>query len=401
MIVLSELLDNIYLGTSGWSYKDWVGPFYTEKDKSMLNAYAKVFKTVEIDSTFYRYPSKDMVRGWARYSPKDFIYTAKIPKLITHKKKLDLAQGVSEDLEKFIELLNPLLLSGKLGCLIIQLPPKFDYRPKELEDFFKVLPTNVRFAVEFRDNAWIREETWSLLSKYKIAYTIVDEPLLPPDVHLTSDFAYFRWHGRGAKPWYNYRYSVAELEPWVPKLKEAAEKVESVYGYFNNHYHGYAVENCLQVLEMLGLMSREQAEVKNKVEGYFKTTAFTKPAKLEAFVEPSDLNFESLLRAFIDSERLKRASRIEDAELNMETETDERVEASIREYHIVIDFKYKTIFHDCADWNKMLPNKRFCKHMGKLVLSMERERATAFLRALYSQRESWQFKPYTFGNNLH
>ena len=386
--------DNILLGTSGWSYREWMGPFYTEKDKSLLKAYTRVFKTVEIDSTFYRYPSKGTVMGWARYSPEDFVYTAKLPKLITHKKKLDLGLGVQEDLDKFIELLEPLWLGGKLGCLLVQLPPRYDYKPRELEEFFKILPSQVKFAVEFRDFSWMREETWALLRKYGIAYTIVDEPLLPPDMHLTASFAYFRWHGRGGRPWYNYRYGQKELEPWVPKVNEAAKNVKTVYGYFNNHYHGYAVENCLQVLEMLGVLTPEQTEAKNRVKDYLKNAEALKESKMETFVEPSELDFESLLRAFLDADRLKRAKDIKDDELKIEKETDERTEATIREYHIVIDFEARTILHDCADWSRMLPSKRFCKHIGKLLLSIDKERATSMLRRIYSQKEAWQFKPY-------
>jgi len=384
--------NSILLGTSGWSYKEWVGPFYT--DKSLLKAYTRVFKTVEIDSTFYRYPSKGTVMGWVRYSPEGFVYTAKLPKLITHEKKLDMAQGIQEDLEKFIELLEPLWLGGKLGCLLIQLPPKYDYRPKEFEEFLRILPRHIKFAVEFRDLSWMREETWALLQKHDVAYAIVDEPLLPPELHFTASLAYFRWHGKGVRPWYNYRYDVEELEPWVPKVKEATEKVKTIYGYFNNHYHGYAVENCLQVLEMLGVLTHEQTEAKNRVEDYFKSSAAFKETRIEAFVEPSELDFESLLRAFLDAGRLKRAKDIKDDELKIEKETDERVEAAIREYHIVIDLKTKTILHDCADWSKMLPAKKFCKHIGKLLVSMGKERATNMLRKIYSQKQTWQFKPY-------
>jgi len=386
--------DNILLGTSGWSYREWVGPFYTEKDKSLLKAYTRVFKTVEIDSTFYRYPSKGTVMGWARYSPEDFVYTAKLPKLITHKKKLDLSLDVQEDLEKFIELMEPLWLGGKLGCLLVQLPPRYDYKPRELEEFFKILPSQVKFAVEFRDLSWMREETWVLLKRYDVAYVIVDEPLLPPEVHLTASFAYFRWHGKGGRPWYNYRYGKEELEPWVPKVNETAKKVDRVYGYFNNHYHGYAVENCLQVLEMLGVFTPEQAGAKNTVEDYFKITEPLKESRMEAFLEPSELNFDSLMSAFLDADRLKRAKGIKDDELKIEKETNERVEATIREYHIVIDSEARMILHDCADWSRMMPSKRFCKHIGKLLLSMDKERATGMLRKIYSQKETWQFKPY-------
>jgi uncharacterized protein YecE (DUF72 family) len=386
--------NNILLGTSGWSYREWVGPFYTDKDKSLLKAYAGVFKTVEIDSTFYRYPSKGTVMGWARYSPEGFVYTAKLPKLITHKKKLDLSQGIQEDLEKFIELMEPLWLGGKLGCLLIQLPPKYDYKPKEFEEFLKILPSHIKFAVEFRDLSWMRDETWALLEKYKVAYAIVDEPLLPPDVHLTTSFAYFRWHGKGGRPWYNYRYGVEELEPWVPKVKQAAEKVKTVYGYFNNHYHGYAVENCLQVLEMLSVLTPEQAEAKNRIDDYFKTSAMIKEPKIEAFAEPSAHDLESLLHAFLDAGRLKRARGIKDDELRIEKETDKRVEATVREYHIVVDFEARTILHDCADWSKMLLAKTFCKHIGKLFLSLDKEKATYMLRKIYSEKDTWQFKPY-------
>jgi len=393
--LLTTLPDKIFLGTSGWSYKDWIGPFYTKKDKSMLRAYSKIFRTVEIDSTFYRYPSKGTVMGWAKYSPEGFVYSAKLPKLITHEKKLGLKEDVEKDLEKFVELIEPLSLSGKLGCILIQLPPKFEYKPKELEDFFKMLPTHMRFAVEFRDQSWMRQETWALLRKYQVAYTIVDEPLLPPEIHITTNTAYFRWHGHGTRPWYNYRYDKEELQPWIPKIRKTAENIQEIYGYFNNHYHGYAVENCLQVLEMLRLLTPEQTETKNKVENYFRRSAKLKKTTLEAFVEPKEMNFESLLRFFIDDKRLKRAQRIKDNELEMVEETEERIEALIRDYHIVVDLETNTILHDCADWSRVLPTKKLCKHVGKLLLSINKEKSLQILRKLYVQKEKWQFKPYT------
>jgi uncharacterized protein YecE (DUF72 family) len=116
----------------------------------------------------------------------------------------------------------------------------------------------------------MRSETWDLLKKYEVAYTIVDEPLLPPEVHITSSIAYFRWHGHGEKPWFNYRYSRKELEPWIPKVKETSAKVKKLYGYFNNHFHGYAPENCLQVLEMLGLLETSQQEAMQRVQKHRK-----------------------------------------------------------------------------------------------------------------------------------
>jgi uncharacterized protein YecE (DUF72 family) len=259
-------LKNILLGTSGWSYKEWIGPFYSKGEKSMMKAHAKVFKTAEINSTFYAYPSNSTVMGWTKYSPHNHLFCTKLPKLITHNKKLNIKDGVKEDLQRYCDLVRPLALNGKLGCILIQLPPKYSFDLEHLESFFRILPTEIRFAVEFRNKSWMNKETWPLLEKYNVAYCNVDEPLLPPEVHITTDFAYFRWHGHGHNPWFNYRYTKDELEPWVPKLKESSKQVKKIYGYFNNHFHGYAVENCLQVLEMLGSLTPEQEKAKKKVE---------------------------------------------------------------------------------------------------------------------------------------
>ena len=123
-------------------------------------------------------------------------------------------------------------------------------------------------------------------------------------------------------------------------------------------------------------------------------SAKPKESTLEAFVEPKEMSFEGLLGFFIDANRLKRAERIEDAELKLLRETDERVEAIIRDYHIIIDLQAKAILHDCADWSKMLPTKKICKHIGKRLLTIDREKATKILRKMYVQKQTWQFKPY-------
>lgn len=202
----SKLTDLLF-GTSGWSYKDWVGPFY-EKASKMFSHYFQYFNTVEVNSTFYRYPSEAMIYGLSRTAPKNFIFSVKIPRLITHEKRLDLSRKIRNDLLRFLELLEPLNKSGRLGCLLIQLPPSFIYDQdvESLESFLKILPGAYEFAVEFRDHSWVRDDTWQLLKKNNVAYCIVDEPLLPPEVHVTANFAYFRWHGRGMRPWYNYCY---------------------------------------------------------------------------------------------------------------------------------------------------------------------------------------------------
>ena len=257
--------DNILLGTSGWSYTEWESSFYKKGEKHKLRAYSRIFQTVEINSTFYRYPSKGTVMGWLRYSPSNFVFTAKLPKVITHDKKLGPKSDVRADLDTFLRIMEPLQLNGKLGCLLIQLPPSYEYTPDNLDDFLGMLPRQFRFAVEFRNVSWMREETWQLLRKHDVAYTNVDEPLLPPEVHITADFAYFRWHGHGEKPWFNYLYTEDELEPWIPKVLNTSKQAKQVYGYFNNHFHGYAPENCLSLIQRLLGLTSPQEEAKRKM----------------------------------------------------------------------------------------------------------------------------------------
>ncbi|UCD73491.1 MAG: DUF72 domain-containing protein, partial [Candidatus Bathyarchaeota archaeon] len=319
------------------------------------------------------------------------------PRLITHEKRLDLDQGVEEDLSSFCELMEPLSLNGKLGCLLIQLPPSLEFDPELVESFFKVLPTAISFAVEFRDLSWMTEETWELLRKYDVAYTIVDEPLLPPEMQLTSKIAYFRWHGKGTRPWYNYRYDKDELKPWVPKIKEIAGKADKVYGFFNNHYHGYAVENCLQVLEMLGELTPRQTEAKKNIENHFEMLVKVQKPSLESFIEPKKLmkmTARDLLKTFIDRQRLRRARDIKDRELSIQEVTDKQVKALIRDYRITIDLEKQLILHDCSDWERVSSDKRFCKHIGKLFLSLEKKKTSDILKQIRSEKESWQFKSY-------
>jgi uncharacterized protein YecE (DUF72 family) len=172
---------------------------------------------------------------------------------------------------------------------LIQLPPRFSFDLDKLEAFFMILPQDIRFAVEFRHRSWMRPETLKLLETYQVAYTVVDEPLLPPEAFVSSEIAYLRWHGRGKRPWYNYRYTLDELEPWVEKVKTISSKAKTVYGYFNNHFHGYAVENCTQMLELLGLATSQQAEARKKVQKYLNEgvdSSRTKAKELTSFFEP-------------------------------------------------------------------------------------------------------------------
>jgi uncharacterized protein YecE (DUF72 family) len=265
-----QRMSQLLIGTSGWSYSEWSGVFYPTSNTNKLSFYSKVFKTVEIDSTFYAYPVQGSVIGWSRYTPDDFVFSAKLPRLLTHEKRLDLERGVEGDLTKFLSLMKPLIAAGKLGPILIQLPPSFAYDGDfvRLERFLKTVPEDIAFAVEFRHPTWLREEVWNLLRSHNVANVIVDEPLLPPDIVTTADFAFIRWHGRGVRPWYNYRYSNSELEKWVPKVREVVASSKKTFGYFNNHFRGFAVENSLTMMKMLGISTPRQDEVSEKATGF-------------------------------------------------------------------------------------------------------------------------------------
>ena len=266
---MTELL----IGTSGWSYNEWTGVFYPDSKTNKLSFYSKTYGTAEVDSSFYAFPSKGLVLGWARYTPDNFVFSVKLPQLLTHEKRLDASRGVEADLVRFLGLLRPLIAAGKLGPVLIQLPPSYIFQSdfEKLKGFLEMSPEDVRFAVEFRHPSWLREETWSLLRGKNVANVIVDEPLLPPDTVVTADFAFIRWHGRGSRPWYNYRYSDRELDAWTPKVKEVMSRVERTYGYFNNHFKGFAVENSLKMMEKLGMSTPQQQEVQARATRFLDT----------------------------------------------------------------------------------------------------------------------------------
>jgi len=395
------MTSNLRLGCSGWSYDEWVGPIYKSTKESKLAAYSKVFNLAEINSTFYRNPTKGMVHGWRRYSPDGFLFTAKIPQTVTHDKMLDVEKGVEKDMRDFCELMKPLSDSGKLRCLLIQLPPRLRFQSDKVKKFFEALPDDFEYAIEFRNHSWMCEDAYKLLKDFKIAYTIVDEPLLPPDINITSNFAYVRWHGKGKRPWYNYKYGIEELKPWVPKLKDIAKKTNEVYGFFNNHYHGYAPENCLQVLEMLGVITSEQTEAKKRIDDFREgkisipqvESLKPKVAALTDFKSMSieDMNVDELLDVFMDKGRLRRAREIEDKELEIEELSSEMIKAKIRDYFIIVDIINKKVTHNCGDWSRCIVNKGFCKHLGKLMLAIPKEKAEKIMRNIQTELELWDF----------
>jgi len=391
-------MGEIRIGTSGWDYADWVGVFYPQP-KRKFEFYSKVFSTVEIDSTFYSLPSPRLVYVWERRASKGFVFSAKIPKIITHKKELKLKLGVEDDLDLFLNLMSPLKRSGKLGPLLFQLPPSLKFDLGLLEDLLDILPREFMFAIEFRDMSWLRDEAFRLLRKYNVAYTIVDEPLLPPLCEVTANFAYIRWHGRGGRPWYYYRYKREELEEWIPRIRDVSSRVEVVYGYFNNHFHGFACESALMVLEMLGILTPEQVKVKERVDEYFRTGKALVPPPalrvkgLQVYNILSSGDPMKLVKLFVDKRRFERAMQISDDEVSVEELSPSMVRAKIRDYVIIIDVENKILLHDCADFARVSVVKQFCKHVTKLFSLLPSDLALKILRQMYGELDEWTFRP--------
>jgi uncharacterized protein YecE (DUF72 family) len=384
---------SLIIGTSGWSYDEWVGPFY-EKKTGMFGQYARVFQTSEINSTFYSYPTEGMVQGLRRNAPPGFLFAAKLPQLITHDKWLRLGEGVEDDTHRFLELMRP--LAERLGPILIQLRPKFTYEEHagSLESYLDVLPGNYEWAVEFRHGSWLRPETMDILRRHNAAYTIVDEPLLPPATHVTADFSYIRWHGHGSRVWYDYEYSGDQLESWVPKLEEIKGKSRRVYGYFNNHFKANAVKNAVEMLGLLGESTPEQRTALEKIEAYRETAA--RPAgvqPLESFAQDDeDLSVADHLTHFMDAGRLSRAEKIGDSEIEVAYSGEDAVRARLRDYTIEVDLEHRVIKHDCDDWRKGAQGKRMCKHLGKLFLVLPPGQARRALSLIWEDLDSWVFE---------
>lgn len=217
-----------------------------------------------------------MVAGWIRATGPDFKFSLKIPKTVTHDKRLT---GVEKEFLDFVDLVEPIARTGKLGCLLLQLPPDFMFKERErLESLFNLLPKGIHFAVEFRHESWNRKQTWDLLEKYGVANTITDSPIefLTRPIVTATTHSYVRWHGRGKSLWYDYTYSEQELRQWLANLQVIEENVPLVYAYFNNHYRADAPTNLLQLLEMTGDLTDTQKKVKARRERYEQKKAVKK-----------------------------------------------------------------------------------------------------------------------------
>jgi uncharacterized protein YecE (DUF72 family) len=248
----------ISIGTQGWNYDAWVGPFYPRKTRpeEFLPLYAKLFDTVEVDSTFYAPPAEAATRGWRERTPDGFTFSIKLVRRITHENRL---RDSEVELRHFCDRARA--LGTRLAAVLVQLPP--DFTPLEygaLEAFLPLLPLDIRFAVEFRDSSWLADRTLDLLERHGVALALVDGEWLPRAAVLeyaerpTAPFAYARWMGPRSITDHS-RVQIErdeELAEWARALRRLEPRVERVLSYFSNFYQGHAPASANHLKRLVG-----------------------------------------------------------------------------------------------------------------------------------------------------
>jgi len=254
------------IGTQGWNYDAWVGPFYPEGTRAadFLTVYARAFDTVEVDSTFYAIPAVKTVRGWAQRTPKDFIFSLKLPQEITHERRL---RNVDEPAQQFFDTVRE--LGPKLGPVLIQLGP--DFGPTELPaiaQFLPKLPRDIRFAIEFRQRGWIHDGVLALLGEHNVALALTDgrwiqrKQMLQLVTRPTADFRYVRLMGPDQSIVDYSRIQVdrtRELETWSTALNADDERDSFVY--VNNHFAGHSPQSARDFQRLLGQHATEPEQI--------------------------------------------------------------------------------------------------------------------------------------------
>jgi uncharacterized protein YecE (DUF72 family) len=228
----------IYIGTSGWTYDDWTGPFYPHdvKGADRLTFYAGQFPTVEVNATFYRFPTQTMIDAWNRRLTARFHLVVKGSRAVTHLKKLKDCQ------EPLTGFLDRVLQLRTLRVILWQLPPSLHKDIDRLEAFLSSLPTNVRHAIEFRHASWWEDDVADMLKQHNATFVAVSHPTLPDTVYPTTDFLYLRFHGAG-RQLYRYNYSDEELRDWANRVKPHL-RARTLYAFFNNDYNANAPRNA-------------------------------------------------------------------------------------------------------------------------------------------------------------
>jgi len=244
------------VGCMGWGYDEWQGPFYPPGTPAVeyLPRYARVFDLAEVDSSFYRPPSSFLTSRWASVTPERFVFSLKIPREITHEGP---AEGVEERAQRFLQGIEPLARSGKLGPVVAQFPPSFrrDRDSGKLERLLALLSRKGRIAVELRHSSWWVEDTRRLLEEHKAALVWSVVPQTQPPPWVTSDFLYARFVGDRALTRFDriQRNLRPEMEAMKVQFDKEGLSAIQVYALINNHYMGFGPGSAQILQEVLGL----------------------------------------------------------------------------------------------------------------------------------------------------
>jgi len=253
------LKDKLRVGCSGWGYDDWLGGFYPpDTPKSdYLRLYSSVFDCVEVDSSFYRNPGPAMTKGWYKSAPPGFLFAMKMPKRITHEKKL---KEVVENLGWFYASAKE--LREKCGPLVAQLPPsiKFDSHWALMQDFIRNLEvTKYPHAIEFRHKSWFQEDVYKLLRDRNVSMVWSENQYLRTPSEVTSDQVYLRMVGDREITEFKevQKDKSAEMRSWYKELEESERSVKGALVFFNNHYAGFGPGSVNEFRRLAGLMEYE------------------------------------------------------------------------------------------------------------------------------------------------
>lgn len=239
-----------HIGCSGWFYWDWRNIFYPEglPTKDWFAHYANTFKTVEINASFYSWPTETTVKNWVKQAGrKKFVYTVKACELITHIKKF---KGTKELVKDFGHIAT--ILGNRMGCFLYQVPPSYHYSPARLKSIVSQLQTGQRNVIEFRHASWWNERVYTALREANLIFCSCSAPRLPDELIKTSEDIYIRFHGKTA--WYRYDYTEDELKEWANRIGQA--KAQTVWIYFNNDFDGHAIKNAKALARLLKSKSR-------------------------------------------------------------------------------------------------------------------------------------------------
>ncbi|HYB58748.1 MAG TPA: DUF72 domain-containing protein [Candidatus Acidoferrales bacterium] len=205
--------------------------------------YAQFFRSVEVNSTFYRFPTEAQLEHWYMGTPDDFVFSVKLNRFLTHTKRL---RDIRRPLNNFIEICSE--LGNKLGPFLVQLPATFKKDLSRFDEFLSFLP-DLRFAFEFRHGSWFTQEVYDRIRERHNLTLVMLGAEFENNEECFTDFAYVRWHGRGG---YQDGYSSNEIAYWAFRIRQLAHKV-AIFGYWNNDIEGYAPKNCLDLIARLQL----------------------------------------------------------------------------------------------------------------------------------------------------